>query len=167
MQTMQDEPLPMPSNSDHTATILHVMHEHGVSQQMLAERSGLSPGTISRICSGQFGVSASVTQALWQLTHDDRVVQLALGVAEPVIIACKPDKATAFAVDRASCMIAMSNAMAQIADSEERPDKQPVCARTIETAVGYMVGYYARIMRGETIPLRFRPARTVPPNLSA
>jgi hypothetical protein len=160
----------MPINTDHTDTILRVMADHDVSQAELARLTGLSTSTISRVCSGQYAVTPPITQALWQRTGDARIIQVALGVPNAIVIDADDPQLSTPAVDVATCIIACNHATSSIAESvriSPEPGDHPQTLRTIDTAIRYLINARRRFNGGESVPFAHRQARRLAEPLSA
>lgn len=168
------EPEAMPTNSDHSDTILQVMADHNVSGADLVRRTGLSSSTISRVISGQYAVTPPITQALWQMTGDPRILQVALGTADAVVLdadRAAPDRAFS-AVDQATCIIACNQAIDSVASISTQPhklgDDQTPRVRVIDAALRQLLLMRTRLTRNDEIPFQHVPAqRRLPDSLTA
>lgn len=157
-------PAALPINSDHTATVLRVMADHGVSQAQLSAATGLSPSTISRVCSGQYAITSPITQALWRLTADARLVQVALGVTDAVILDAGESSNHRPDVSAAACIIACSDVTRSLADSR---DDEPMTVRVIDNALKHLLGVRRQLAGDTPVPFRHRRASTPAAPLTA
>lgn len=73
----------MPNNA---AVIVRVLHRNNLRNLDLADATGLSESTISRMVNGHATVSLEVVRALWQLTNDNELVSIALGDPHAVVV---------------------------------------------------------------------------------
>ncbi|GIK18650.1 MAG: hypothetical protein BroJett004_08140 [Planctomycetota bacterium] len=101
---MDEVPCPMPSPTGHADLLLDVLADHAITPAHLARGTGLSPGYVSRVLSGQFAPPPCVLQYLWRRTADPRVALVALGddtvavrIASPGLRAARPADAIACA----------------------------------------------------------------------
>lgn len=74
----QADPMPIEPAQNDVATVLRVMARHGVNQGAMARDLNISPGHMSRICSGQTAAPLpfAVVQYLWAKTADAELLSL-------------------------------------------------------------------------------------------
>lgn len=70
----------MPVNVIDNATVREVLVENDRSQVELASAMGCSEAYVTRVLDGQYAVPAQMLRALWRMTRDERLINVALGV---------------------------------------------------------------------------------------
>lgn len=78
----------MPNNA---TVIARVLDRHKIRQVDLADLTGLSESSISRMVNGSATISPEVLRSLWQRTHDHELLAIALGERDAVLIRHEQD----------------------------------------------------------------------------
>lgn len=71
--------LTMPRHDRDNEVLARVIADYGVSQQQLADATGISHSFISRVFAGQYAAPPALLRAIWNRTRDQRVARVALG----------------------------------------------------------------------------------------